>query len=262
MVIKPRIRGFICTTAHPVGCAAIVNEQIRWTGSQAPLVPTARRTCWWSAARRATVSPRGSWRPSAAARARSACRSRRNRRPTVPPAPAGTTTARSTAPRMRPGSTRGPSAPMRSPTPRRPTIADAIKRDLGGIDLLVYSLASPVRTDPDSGVLYRSAIKPVGRTVHIKSLNVDKGVVHDVDLAPATDEEIAATVKVMGGEDWERWISVPAGARASQPGVQDRGVHLHRQRADLADLLGGHARQGQGGPRSRRHGDARRHSAP
>ncbi len=87
-------------------------------------------------------------------------------------------------------------------------IADAIESDLGGIDLLVYSLASPVRTDPDTGVLYRSAIKPVGRTVHIKSLNVDKGVVHEVDLAPASEEEIAATVKVMGGEDWERWVAL------------------------------------------------------
>ena len=99
-------------------------------------------------------------------------------------------------------------------------IADAIKRDLGGIDLLVYSLASPVRTDPDSGVLYRSAIKPVGRTVHIKSLNVDKGVVHDVDLAPATDEEIAATVKVMGGEDWERWIGFLQERGLLNPGFQ------------------------------------------
>jgi enoyl-[acyl-carrier protein] reductase/trans-2-enoyl-CoA reductase (NAD+) len=81
-----------------------------------------------------------------------------------------------------------------------------VRQDLGSIDLLVYSLASPVRTDPDSGVLHRSAIKPVGAPVHIKSLNVDKGLVHDVDLAPATDDEIQSTVKVMGGEDWERWV--------------------------------------------------------
>lgn len=85
-------------------------------------------------------------------------------------------------------------------------VADAIRNDLGGIDLLVYSLASPVRTDPDTGVLHRSAIKPIGRTVHIKNLNVEKGIVNEVDLAPASDEEIQSTVRVMGGEDWERWI--------------------------------------------------------
>ena len=87
------------------------------------------------------------------------------------------------------------------------TIADLVRANLGKIDLLVYSLASPVRTDPDSGVTYRSSIKPIGAPVHTKTLNVDKGIVHDVDLAPAAEEEIAATIKVMGGEDWERWIA-------------------------------------------------------
>ena len=86
-------------------------------------------------------------------------------------------------------------------------VADIVRRDLGGVDLLIYSLASPVRTDPNTGVLYRSVIKPVGRTVHIKTLNVEKGVVHEIDLSPADDEEIQATVKVMGGDDWERWVA-------------------------------------------------------
>jgi enoyl-[acyl-carrier protein] reductase/trans-2-enoyl-CoA reductase (NAD+) len=92
-------------------------------------------------------------------------------------------------------------------------IADIVRRDLGGVDLLVYSLASPVRTDPDNGTVYRSVIKPIGRTVHTKTLNVEKGVVHEADLAPASVEEIQSTVKVMGGEDWERWVA-----------------HLHRQK--------------------------------
>jgi enoyl-[acyl-carrier protein] reductase/trans-2-enoyl-CoA reductase (NAD+) len=86
-------------------------------------------------------------------------------------------------------------------------VADIVRCDLGGVDLLIYSLASPVTTDPNTGVLYRSVIKPVGRTVHIKTLNVEKGVVHEIDLSPADDEEIQATVKVMGGDDWERWVT-------------------------------------------------------
>ena len=99
-------------------------------------------------------------------------------------------------------------------------IADIVRSDLGGIDLLVYSLAAPVRTDPKTGVLYRSAIKPVGRTVHIKSLNVDKGVVHDVDLAPASDEEIQSTIKVMGGEDWELWVNYLRDQKLLNPGFK------------------------------------------
>ena len=86
------------------------------------------------------------------------------------------------------------------------TIANIVREDLGGIDLLVYSLASPVRKDPDSGVVFRSAIKALGSPVRLKTLHVDKGTVHEVEVAAATPDEVESTVKVMGGEDWERWI--------------------------------------------------------
>ena len=85
-------------------------------------------------------------------------------------------------------------------------VVEKIRHDMGKLDLLVYSLASPVRLHPRTGVLHRSAIKPLGDTVHIKSLNVQKGLVHDLDLEPATAAETAATVAVMGGEDWEFWV--------------------------------------------------------
>jgi enoyl-[acyl-carrier protein] reductase/trans-2-enoyl-CoA reductase (NAD+) len=99
-------------------------------------------------------------------------------------------------------------------------IAGIVRSDLGGVDLLVYSLASPVRTDPKDGRLHRSAIKPIGRTVHTKTLNVEKGVVHEVDLAPASDEEIQATVKVMGGEDWELWVEQLHQQKLLNPGFR------------------------------------------
>ena len=85
-------------------------------------------------------------------------------------------------------------------------VVEAIREDMGKIDLLVYSLASPVRPHPRTGELHRSVIKPLGKPVHIKTLNVDKGQVHEVDLEPATAEETDNTVAVMGGEDWEFWI--------------------------------------------------------
>jgi len=76
------------------------------------------------------------------------------------------------------------------------------------IDLFVYSLASPVRTDPKSGVMYKSAIKPVGNRFSGMTLNVMEGTFSAVNVEPASEEEIAATVKVMGGEDWELWMDV------------------------------------------------------
>jgi enoyl-[acyl-carrier protein] reductase/trans-2-enoyl-CoA reductase (NAD+) len=74
------------------------------------------------------------------------------------------------------------------------------------IDLLVYSLASPVRTDPRNGVMYKSVIKPIGAAYRGKTLDMLSGKITVSGAEPATEEEIAATVKVMGGEDWELWI--------------------------------------------------------
>jgi enoyl-[acyl-carrier protein] reductase/trans-2-enoyl-CoA reductase (NAD+) len=74
------------------------------------------------------------------------------------------------------------------------------------IDLIVYSLASPVRTDPKTGVLYKSVIKPTGKAFSGKTLDMMTGKFSVAAAEPATEEEIAATVKVMGGEDWELWI--------------------------------------------------------
>ncbi|MFP3527293.1 bifunctional NADH-specific enoyl-ACP reductase/trans-2-enoyl-CoA reductase, partial [Pantoea sp. SIMBA_072] len=78
---------------------------------------------------------------------------------------------------------------------------DYIKQNMGKIDLVVYSLASPKRKDPDSGEVYSSVLKPIGKQYTTKTYNTDKDQVHEVTLDPATDEDIANTVKVMGGED-------------------------------------------------------------
>lgn len=88
----------------------------------------------------------------------------------------------------------------------------AVREELGQIDMLVYSMAAPVRTDPRTGVTHRSAIKPLGEPVRVKTLNTDKGEVFETELAPATAEETAATIAVMGGEDWEMWVDALAEA--------------------------------------------------
>ena len=205
MIIKPRIRGFICTTAHPVGCATLVERQAAWERQQ-PAVSGGPKN---------VLIIGGSGGYGLASRivaafgygARTLCLSFEKEPEAEKTGTAGwyNNAAFDRLAQAQGLYARSISADAFSDATRT-QVAEVIRQDLGQIDLLVYSLASPVRTDPETGVLFRSAIKPVGAPVHIKSLNVDKGVVGEVDLAPATDEEIASTVKVMGGEDWERWI--------------------------------------------------------
>jgi enoyl-[acyl-carrier protein] reductase/trans-2-enoyl-CoA reductase (NAD+) len=89
---------------------------------------------------------------------------------------------------------------------REEVVARARERHLPPFDLVIYSLAAPQRTDPATGVTYRSAIKPVGQALAGQTLDVASSTLADVTLEPATPEEIEGTVKVMGGEDWLRWM--------------------------------------------------------
>ncbi len=97
---------------------------------------------------------------------------------------------------------------------------ESIRRHFGTVDLVVYSLASGVRTDPDTGVTYRSALKPIGREYSERSLDPIQGELSQVTISPATDEEIEGTVKVMGGEDWALWMKELAEAGVLAEGVQ------------------------------------------
>ncbi|MBR1843820.1 MAG: enoyl-[Opitutales bacterium] len=82
---------------------------------------------------------------------------------------------------------------------------EALRKTLGTVDCVIYSLAAPRRTDKD-GVIYKSVLKPIGRNFTSKSVNTDKSEVFETTIEPATDDEIFQTVKVMGGEDWEEWM--------------------------------------------------------
>jgi enoyl-[acyl-carrier protein] reductase/trans-2-enoyl-CoA reductase (NAD+) len=99
-------------------------------------------------------------------------------------------------------------------------VIEAIKADLGQVDLVVYSLASPRRQDPDSEQVWSSVLKPIGDPVSRKTLNTDTGEVTEVTLEPANEAEIQQTVKVMGGEDWELWMAALDAAGVLAPGVK------------------------------------------
>ena len=95
-----------------------------------------------------------------------------------------------------------------------------IKQDMGKIDLVVYSLASPRRTDPKTGEVYSSVLKPIGQSYTEKNLNTDTQKIADMTIEAASDEEIANTVKVMGGEDWELWVDALQQADVLAEGVK------------------------------------------
>ncbi len=97
-------------------------------------------------------------------------------------------------------------------------VIEEAKKNSFKFDLVIYSLASPVRTDPDSGVMYKSVLKPFGKTFTGKTLDPFTGELKEISAEPASEEEAASTVKVMGGEDWQRWIK-----QLSEAGVLQEG---------------------------------------
>jgi enoyl-[acyl-carrier protein] reductase / trans-2-enoyl-CoA reductase (NAD+) len=219
MIVKPRIRGFICTTAHPTGCAAHVQQQIAYVRSRPEVDARIGKAL--------VLGCSGGYGLASRIVAAFGCGA-----DTLgvsfekPPSESKTGTAGwynniafedAAAAAGRYARTLDGDAFSDQMKER---VIEAIRQDLGQIDLLVYSLASPVRQHPRTGELFRSVIKPLGEPVHIKTLNVDRGEVHDVDLEPATAEETRATVAVMGGEDWELWLDALQNAGVLAPGFR------------------------------------------
>ena len=218
MIIKPRIRGFICTTAHPLGCAANVHGQIDmvrdrgvFEGPKRALVigcsggfGLASRIVAAFGGGAATVGVSFEKEP---AEKRTASAGWYNNR------------AFETAAAKQGLYARTFDGDAFSDTMRQ-QVVDAIGSDVGPIDLLVYSLAAPVRAHPRSGVLHRSAIKPLGEPLAVKTLDINKAEVRDIVLTPASEDEAAATVQVMGGEDWEFWIDALGEAGLLAEGFQ------------------------------------------
>jgi len=97
---------------------------------------------------------------------------------------------------------------------------DTIKADLGQVDLVVYSLASPRRQHPQTGEVFMSTLKPIGNPLTQKGINTDKAVITEFSLEPASEEDIANTIAVMGGEDWQMWIDALAAAGVLADGAK------------------------------------------
>jgi len=220
MIIKPRIRGFICTTAHPAGCKANVDGQIEYVREQTPLPDGAFKNVL-------VLGCSGGYGLACRIVAAFGCGASTlgvsfEKQPTeTKTATAGWyNNAAFEAAAAEVGLYANTLDGDAFADAMRERVIDTLKSDMGPVDLVVYSLASPVRQHPRTGVLHRSAIKPLGEALDIKSVHVDRGEVVQVNLDPATPEETADTVAVMGGEDWEYWMQALAEAGVLAPGCK------------------------------------------
>jgi len=219
-VVKPRVRGFICITSHPDGCAAAVREQIAYVKSRQPLQGGPKSVLVIGASTGYGLSSR-----IAAAFGSGAATLgvffERNGEGDKPGSPGWYNTTGFHAEANKAGikavSINGDAFSAELKT----QVIDAIKAKMPGgkIDLVVYSLASPRRTAPD-GVTYKSVLKPTGAAFHAKNLDTDRKIVNDVTLETASADDIAQTVKVMGGEDWEIWMNALDQAGVIKEGCQ------------------------------------------
>ena len=206
MIIKPKIRGFICTTTHPTGCAANVREQIAYTQEQGAIKDGPKRVLVIGASSGYGLSSRiaAAFGCDAATIGVFFEKPGTERKPgTAGWYNSAAFDAEAKAAGLYSKSLNGDAF---SHEAKAKTI-DLIKEDMGQVDLVVYSLASPVRKLPDTGELVRSCLKPIGQPYKSTAIDTNKDVIIDAEVEPATEEEIAATVTVMGGEDWELWMN-------------------------------------------------------
>jgi enoyl-[acyl-carrier protein] reductase/trans-2-enoyl-CoA reductase (NAD+) len=206
MVIKPKIRGFICTNAHPAGCEAHVNEQIAYVKSQTQAEAKPKNvlvigsSTGYGLATRITAAFGNNAKTLGIFFEK-------------PPTEKKTGSAGwyNTAAFQKVADEAGIwskniNGDAFSHEIKAKAIA-MIKEELGQIDLVVYSLASPRRTDPDTGEVYSSTLKPIGQSVTTKNLNTSKRTIDEISVEAANNAEIQGTIDVMGGADWELWIN-------------------------------------------------------
>jgi len=204
MIIEPRMRGFICLTAHPDGCAQNIKNQIEYVKSKghfdgAKKVLVIGASTGFGLASRIT-SAFGSGAGTIGVFFEKPPSEGKTATPGWYNSAAFETEAQKAG--LYAKSINGDAF---SNEVKQQTI-DLIKADLGQVDMVIYSLASPVRMHPVTGVLHRSALKPIGQTFSNKTVDFHTGLVSQVTIEPANQDDIDNTVVVMGGEDWKMWI--------------------------------------------------------
>ena len=217
MIIEPRMRGFICLTAHPAGCEQNVKNQIAYVQSKGAIDGPKRvlvigASTGFGLASRITsafgsnAATLGVFFEKAPSEGKTASPGWYNSAAFEKEATKAGLYAKSI------------NGDAFSNEVKQQAI-DLIKADMGQIDLVIYSLASPVRMHPSTGVLHRSTLKPIGGTFTNKTVDFHTGNVTQVSIEPANQEDIDNTVVVMGGEDWAMWMDALKGANVLAEGA-------------------------------------------
>lgn len=218
MIIKPKVRGFVCVTAHPTGCAAHIQEQIDHVKAKGPIKDGPKKVLVLGAS---TGFGLGS-RITAAFGSGAATLGVFFERPSEEGRPATpgwyNTIAFTNAARAAGLYAKNINGDAFSDDIKK-QVVETIARDLGQVDLVVYSLASPRRQHPRTGAVHKSTLQPIGAPYTNKTVDTDKGVVSEVTIQPADEAGIADTVAVMGGEDWEMWMQALLDAKLLAPGA-------------------------------------------
>ncbi|MCG3734986.1 trans-2-enoyl-CoA reductase [Vibrio cincinnatiensis] len=205
MIIKPKIRGFICTTTHPVGCEANVKEQIAYTKAQGPIANAPKRVLVVGSSSGYGLSSRIAAAFGGGAATIGVFFEKPGTEKKTGTAGFYNAAAFDKLAQAEGLYAKSLNGDAFSNEAKQKTI-DLIKQDLGQIDLVVYSLASPVRKLPETGEVIRSSLKPIGETYTSTAVDTNKDVIIEASVEPATEQEIEDTITVMGGQDWELWI--------------------------------------------------------
>ena len=205
MIIEPRMRGFICLTAHPDGCAQNVKNQIEYVKSKGKIDGAKKVLVIGASTGFGLASRISSAFGCDAATIGVFFEKEPSEGKTATPGYYNSAALEIEAEKagLYAKSINGDAF---SNEVKQQTI-DLIKKDLGQVDLVIYSLASPVRMHPTTGVLHRSTLKPIGEKFTNKTVDFHTGKVSEVSIEPANQDDIDNTVVVMGGEDWSMWMN-------------------------------------------------------
>ena len=217
MIIEPRMRGFICLTAHPKGCEQNVKNQIEYVKSKGPIDGAKRVLVVGASTGFGLASRISSAFGCGAATIGVFFEKPPTEGKTASPGWYNSAAFENEAQKagLYAKSVNGDAFSKEV----KQQVMDTIKADLGQIDLVIYSLASPVRMHPETGVLHRSTLKPIGATFTNKTVDFHTGNVTQVSIDPANQEDIDNTVVVMGGEDWAMWMQDLKNANLLAPGA-------------------------------------------
>lgn len=205
MVIQPKIRGFICTNAHPVGCAEHVSEQINYVKQHGVIANGPKNVLVIGASTGYGLASRISAAFGSGAKTLGIFFEKEASEGKTGSAGWYNTAAFEQAAKAEGLWNKHLNGDAFTDELKSQAIS-IIRGEMGKIDLVVYSLAAPRRKDPVTGEVYSSVLKPIGQSYTARTLNTSKREIEEVSVEPANDEEIFNTVKVMGGEDWERWL--------------------------------------------------------